>query len=438
MEPASERGRLDRLYQAICNEEDARVCTDIADEACQYVPRNFSLIAICQTLSNLGDHLANPKTVLAWLLGFVGAPGLVALLVPIRESGSMVPQLLIAGFVRRLPKRKMIWVAGSVLQALAVLGMGILAATGRGLLVGWLLILLLAFFSLSRGLNSVASKDVLGKTIPKRRRGRLGGLGAAISGIGAVLIGLYVGTLRGDADSPTLFIALLCAAALLWFAAALIYANIREFAGETEGGANALFEALKRLDLLRTDRDFRRFVITRALLLCSALSAPYYVVLAQQTHGADLKSLGWFILANALASSLSAYFWGMMADVSSRRVLLAAATWAALLGLAVCAAATFESPLRESTWTYPVAFFLLGIAHSGVRLGRKTYIVDMAGGNRRTDYVAVSNTVIGIILLLTAGLGLLTPIVKPVGVILILSIIGLIGAVAAMRLPEVE
>jgi MFS family permease len=432
-------GQIDRIYEAVFNEEDARVCTDISEDACRYVPRNFFLIVICQTLSNLGDHLANPKTVLTWLLGFVGAPNaLVAFLVPIRESGSMVPQLLIASFVRRMPKRKMVWVAGSLLQGLSVLAIAGVAAVADGATAGWLILLLLAVFSLSRGLNSVASKDVLGKTIPKTRCGRVSGLGATISGLLAIVLGLFLGTRETASGSATFYVVLLCTAAALWFLAAFVYASIREFAGETQGGSNALRAAVSRLDLLRSDRDFRRFVIARALMLCSALSAPYYVVLAQQRHGMDLKSLGWFILANAVAASVSASFWGILADVSSRRVLLVASAWAAVLGLIVAAVGTFDSPLRDASWTYPLAFFLLGIAHSGVRLGRKTYVVDMAGGNRRTDYVAVSNTVIGVILLLTAVLAPLSIIITPAGVILVLSLCGLLGVATCAKLPEVQ
>jgi hypothetical protein len=41
-------------------------------------------------------------------------------------------------------------------------------------------------------------------------------------------------------------------------------------------------------------------------------------------------------------------------------------------------------------------FCLLSITHQGVRLWRKTYVVDMVEGNRRTDYVAVGNTLMSI------------------------------------------
>lgn len=36
----------------------------------------------------------------------------------------------------------------------------------------------------------------------------------------------------------------------------------------------------------------------------------------------------------------------------------------------------------------------------GVRLGRKVYLVDMAGAGQRAAYVAVSNTLIGILMLI--------------------------------------
>ena len=58
-----------------------------------------------------------------------------------------------------------------------------------------------------------------------------------------------------------------------------------------------------------------------------------------------------------------------------------------------------------------MAFFILGIAHAGVRVGRKTYVLDMAGGNKRTDYVAVSNSAIVLILLATGLFGLLIALI---------------------------
>ena len=87
---------------------------------------------------------------------------------------------------------------------------------------------------------------------------------------------------------------------------------------------------------------------------------------------------------------------------------------------------------------WPVAYFVLSVAHSGVRVGRQTYVVDLAEGNRRTDYVAVSNTVIGLLLLAAGAIGALATVIPTTGVIGLLSLMGPAGAAMSARLPEVH
>ena len=81
---------------------------------------------------------------------------------------------------------------------------------------------------------------------------------------------------------------------------------------------------------------------------------------------------------------------------------------------------------------------MLSVAHSGVRVGRKTYVVNLATGNQRTDYVAISNTVIGLLLLVVGVVGVLTPLIGNAGVIALLALMGLAGAVLGSTLRDVE
>ncbi len=438
-EPLFSSHRTERLYQALVNEEDARVCTDIADEACRQVPGNFVLQVGTQFLTKLGDAIANPKTVLAWMLSALGAPGVfTAFLVPIRESGSLIPQLVIASYVRRQPIRKWTFVVGCLLQALAVLGMAGVALTLSGTAAGFALLAALVVFSLARGLCSVASKDVLGKTVPKTRRGRVSGWSEFLAGLVTIGVGVLLLLDLREADDMGTYLILLSCAAGLWLLAAGSYALIREYQGATEGGANALSDALARLRLLRDDRPFRNFVVARSLLLCSALSAPFFIMLAHDNTAGALVVLGLFVIADGLASLVSAPFWGKFADASSRSVMIIAGAGAALVGITLVILVETVPVLAESQWLYPTFFFLLAIAHAGVRLGRKTYIVDLAGGNKRTDYVSVSNTVIGVVLLLAGSIGALTVILPVSAIILILAAMGLAGAYLSARLPEAQ
>lgn len=430
-------GKLESVYQRLVNEEDARVCRDIDDNACRVVPGNFLLQITTQFLTKLGDAIANPKTVLAWLLTALSAPGIfVAFLVPIRESGSLIPQLLIAAWVRLQAVRKWTFVIGSLLQALSVLAMALVAVSLTGTAAGLMLLAALVVFSLSRGLCSVASKDVLGKTVPKTRRGRVSGWSEFLAGLITIGVGVVLLTDSQQGDTA-IYLILLATAAGLWLAGAGTYAMIREFPGATEGGGNAIREAVSRLSLLRSDQTFRHFVLARSLLLCSALSAPFFIMLAHQRTDGAVLVLGLFVIADGLASLVSAPFWGRFADLSSRRVMVLAGAGAAVSGIGLVGLVHAHDGLAGSQWLYPVFFFLLAVAHAGVRLGRKTYIVDLAGGNRRTDYVAVSNTVIGVVLLIAGSIGALTSVLPVSAIILILAGMGLAGAWMSWHLPEV-
>ncbi|WP_149275803.1 MFS transporter [Pareuzebyella sediminis] len=429
----------EKLYDYLNNEEDARSCRAISEDACQDTPKNYFLIMWSNTLTKLGDTLSNPKTVLTWVMSYVNAPVyLISFIVPIRESGSMLPQIIIASYIRTKARRKWVYVLGSILQCVSMLAIGFVTLYSDGVTAGWLIILFLVLFSLSRGLCSVASKDVLGKTIPKKKRGKLKGYTVAVSGILALIAGLYI-MYRSEQDADVTFYALtLFFAASMWFFSALIYAKIKEFKGATEGGRNGWKEARKRMGIVRSDTRFRNFIIARSLLLCSALTAPFYVLLAQNILGKESYLLGVFILANGMASVVSAPIWGRMADISSKNVMALAACITASLGILIFIIVSYVSPIRDAFWLYPTAFFVLGVAHSGVRLGRKTYIVDMADGNRRTDYVSVSNTIIGAILLITGGISALAAMISTEGVILMLSLLGIIGAYRSYRLPNVQ
>lgn len=237
----------------------------------------------------MGDAVASPKTTLAWVITVVGAPEFIlGWLVPVRESGSLIPQLFIGGMVRRLALRKWVWVMGSVLQSAAILGIGAVVLLLEGKAAGFAILGLVIVFSIARGFCSVAYKDVLGKTVPMKKRGQLIGWTASAAGIG-------------------------------------------------------LFT----------------FVLDRV-----------------------------------------------------------------------------AAPVAGSVWFLPLAYFVLAIAHSGVRIGRKIYVVDLASGNQRTDYVAISNSLIGVLLLAAGSVGALVPLIGNAGVIGLLALTGLAGALLGTTLPD--
>lgn len=429
-----------RLYGYLAEDEDARVCKDIPEEACSNQPQSFIFHLWALTLTKLGDSLVSARLVLPWMLTAAGAPAFfISMLVPLRESLSLLPQLFVAQRMREKPIRKWFWVAGSVGQAAALMMMltGLFAFEGAAF--GWWVVAWLIVFSLSRGICSVALKDVQGKTVSKTRRGRLTGIAASIAGLMTLLTALLVMLSPDVEGSNLLFIALLGGAAVLWLLAAIVYAFVPETPGQTSGGGNAFTEAVKSLSLVWENKQFGHFVATRALLVSSAFSIPYIVVLIQSQAGenGNITGLGGLLFANGLAGLLAGRFWGKWSDKASNHVMAAAA----FLSTAVMALAV----IVDTMWNGAIALlpvgggliFLAAVAHHGARVGRKTYLVDMADQSNRAQFTAVSNTVIGVLLLLGILLGVLDTYLGTHAVLILLIITGLIAGWRAMSLPNV-
>lgn len=398
--------------------------------------RNFAAYVASHALSKLGDALVNPKTTLTWLSGLLGAPTwLAGMLVPIREAGSMLLQVLVADLVHRARQRRGLWILGAAVQALAVAGMAGVALWLEGLAAGLALLALVLVFALARSLSSVASKDLLGRCVARDRRGRANGWAASLAGLATLVVG-GAGALWALEDLGLAGLAILLAmGALCWLVAAAVFTLLREPMAKLEAGAGT-HAAHGRLRLLLEDRVLRRFVATRGLLLCSALSAPYYVMLAQRHLGDSARLLLLLIVLGGLAGLLAGPAWGRFADRSSRRVMQVGAWIAAGMGALVWGLARFAPDILGWTWLLPAAYFVLSLAHEGVRVGRKTWIVNIADGGRRIDYVAASNAAIGVLLLLAGGLGAALSMVSVEAVLLGLSLCGLAGALLGASLPE--
>lgn len=435
---APDDGTIRDLYDLVTGDENARVCTDISDAACREQPTNFFIHLVSLFANKAGDLLASPKLVLPWLLASLGAPTWMAgMLVPIRESLALLPQLVVAGWMREHAVRKGFWVGGAALQGLSVLAMIAAAVAFGPTMAGFMILALLVVFSLGRGVCSAAYKDVQGKTIAKTRRGTVSGYAASAAGGLAVALGLLLWFVPAGTHLLPILL-LLAAAGVLWILAAVIFAGLREFPGATDGGGNAMKTAVASMSLIRDKPAFGRFIAVRGLLVATALAAPYYAQIARSAGGASVAHLALLLGVSGLASLVSAPFWGRFSDYSSRQVLILVGCAAAALNALVVIALWSGSNLLTGVGFFALAYFVLATIHAGVRLGRKTYLTDLGNADDRARLTAVANTTIGVILL--AGGGLIAAIGVFGADIAVAALIVpcLAAAFLARRLPELE
>lgn len=386
-------------------------------------------------LQNIGDQIVAPKTVLPWLFSAAGVPAVfTSLLVPIREAGSMLPQAALSPWVTSQRSRKRVWLIGSWGQAIAAALIALGALLFDAWLLGLLTLVLLAVFAVFRSLCSIAGKDVQGRTIAKGHRGQITGRATALAGAFTLAIGAALMLLPEELPRWTLG-ALLAAGALTWVAAALVFAGIQE--PEAEPQPDATERGFRdTLQLVRTDRQLQRFLLVRSLMLVTALSTPFIITLASEQH-AQLSGLGAFIIASGGASLLGGRISGRWSDRSSKSTMAwAAGTASTVLVLLVFSARL--APESINAWVMPLGFFIVNLAHTAVRVSRKTYLVDMAEGDRRTLITGVANTVMGVVLLLVGGLSSLISLFGTQATLLFLAVIGYAGVVGAATLDDVS
>ncbi|WP_193369428.1 MFS transporter [Pelagibius marinus] len=424
------------VYELLTSEDDGRVCRDIPEEACDEQPQNFTKHVISLAATKTGDGLVDPKLVLSWLLTALGAPAfMIGFLVPLREAGALLPQLFIAATVRGLPQRKWVWAGGSLVQGLCLLGMAAAALTLTGAAAGWAILVLLAVFASARAACSVSYKDVLGKTVSKATRGTATGTASSIAAALVLAFGLLLSLGLLEKSLATIAAALTVAAGL-WILAAAVFATLAEQSGATEGGGDPIAVAREQVSLLWRDPQLTRFIATRGLLTATALAPPYLLALAGREGGGELGQLGLFVVASALAGMGGGYVWGRLSDKSSRKVLLLSALVAAAV-LALCALVGWWAPGQLTGGVAaPALLLVLMIAYQGVRLGRSTHIVDMAGRDDRAAYTALSNSVIGILLLAGGAFGFLAQAAGEATVLAVFAIMSALAALTAWGLRE--
>jgi hypothetical protein len=393
-------------------------------------PPNFLRHVVALGLTKSGDGLADAKLVLSWLMATLGAPGaLVGLLVPVREAGSLLPQMLAAPRIRQLTRRKWVWAAAAAVQGVALLAMAAAGATLTGTVAGLAILAALLVLALARSLASVSYKDILGRTVGKGRRGTATGLAGSLASAAVLVFALLL--IAGWIDRFALVIGALVVAGGAFLAAAAVFAGLEEERDDPDTPDTSLRAMLGMFAHLREDAQLSRFIMARGLLTATALAPPYLVLLASGAAEAALDSLGAMLLASALAALVSGYVWGRLSDRSSRLVLVFTGI-AGAIGMVMAVALGAAG----MAWALPGALFALMLAHQGVRVGRSTHLVDMAPEGKRPAYTALSNTIIGVALLGTGIFGALASLAGAGVTLIVFAAMALAGAWVAWGLDE--
>jgi MFS family permease len=341
----------------------------------------------------LGLSLVSRETVMPVLVtSLTDSKMAVGLIAAIWGLGLYLPQLFTASYAEGLRyKKPFVLIISSFGERLPYLLMGVvvwfLAVPAPGLTL-WLYYLLLAIAAASAGAGAPAWFDMIAKVIPIERRGiwaGLGsGLGALIGIVGAIFVGWILAAFVYPGNFTLLFILAFISVMISWCGLALT----REPPSETVKEPQKLSSYFKQLPaILRTNANYRRFFISRTVVLLGAMASGFFIVYGLERFAIDSEGIGLLTAVLIGSQAIMGLLWGAIGDRVGHKFVLTTAAFGV-------AAAALVALLAPSAWWLALTFFLLGAYLAADWVSGLNIILEFCEPADRPTYIGLTNTLL--------------------------------------------
>jgi len=363
------------------------------------------------------------------------SPFLAGLIISIRYLGQGWPQLIAASMVGGKP-RKPFFFRAVIPGRLALLWPGIvllLGITSPSVVIPAIMLAFLAFW-VSEGFSIVPWVDMLGKTIPSTRRGRLFATMYIIGGVLGIGVGLLVRLILHHYRFPVGYGVLFLIAFFVISISTISIAVLREPHSPPEEERYSTIALIKDIpNLLRSFKQFRQLIILQGLFGFALLPAPFYILYASEllrqrlhiTSGDDSVGIGIFLAIQTAGMIVGNALLGHIGDVYGNRLLLhvLAIIHTLVPFLAIIAGFTAQvAPVWLVYVAFAPTFFGFGGLQGGTWMGLTNYLLDIAPAHDRPAYIAVANSLNLTAIVLPMVGGLLLHSLGYMGLFLIASI----------------
>ena len=324
---------------------------------------------------------------------FTDSELVIGLLSMIASTGWLLPQLLTANWVQRLPRKKVgvvnVGFFTERLPALLLAPAALLAVRAPTLALV-VFFVLIAWHTMGAGAVAVSWQDMLAKVIPLDRRGRFVGItnfgGTATGALGA----MAVAWLLDHYEFPLGYVLSFAAAGILIFISWAFLALTREPAQASQEPEISQWEYWRRLPaVLRANPNFRRYLFSRIVLGLGGMALGFLTVYAVQHWQLSDGQAGGFTISMLIGQALSNPLLGILSDRKGHKLTLEVS--ALLGGLAVGLASLAPAPI----W-FHIVFALVGASTAGFFLSGMMIAFEFSTPDVRPTYIGLNNTVSGV------------------------------------------
>lgn len=376
---------------------------DVAAEVSRNYRWNFAFNFLDGTLFFFGLSFISATTIGALFVSKLTESALaIGFLASIAQAGWYLPQVLTANLVERLPRRKPVVVRlGLVLERLPVwlLVVAALLATNAPGLALAIFFVGSAWRSLGAGVVATAWQDLLARCFPVDHRGRFLGLttfaGTAMGAAGAALSTWLLKTF----DFATNFVYIFAIAAASLTVAWVFLAQTREPVQRADAVRQSNREFLGKLPaVLKSDHNFRQFLVARLLMTLGNLGTGFVTVSAIDRWQVPDAIVGLYTAVFLIGQMMGNLASGFLADRYGHKLSLEVGALSACLAFGLA----WLAPSPE--WIY-VVFLLMGINLGTILVSGILVALEFSAPQRRPTYAGMTNTSIGLVGMVAPLLG---------------------------------
>jgi MFS family permease len=365
---------------------------------------NFTVNVLDISFFMLAVNMVSRTTILPMLVSqLTDSKFAVGLIPAIFSLGYFLPQLFTAGHAEGLPRKlRFLTIGSAVAERTPYLLMGLVvwlfAKSTPGLTLISIYVLLL-ISATTGGILTPAWYDLIAKVIPVQRRGLYSGVGnglGAFMGIaGAGLAGWLLSRFAFPQNYALCFLVAIGFFVVSWTALSLN----REPVSETVKPQAGLLNYLKQLPaVLRRDRNFQVFLISRAVMGLGGMAAGFFIVFGAERFGMNGAEIGGLTAVLTGSQALMNLLWGLLGDRKGHKIVLVGASFS--MALAALAALLSSSPA-----VLGVVFFLVGAALAGEAVSGLNIILEFCDPADRPTYIGLTNTMLAPVRALAPLLG---------------------------------
>ncbi len=397
----------------------------------QIQKRNTTAFLVHALFLALTMNFIDINTVVPNMLAESGATSFhMGLLSSIMIGGTSFMQLLFAGVIYPMRRKKPALLAGIYLRVTALIVLGILLRTfsGVGLWKVWTILGLMTVFSFSGAFANISYTDILGRTIEPTRRKRLLTTKQLISSIGVIASALLVKMILSTLTYPNNYSTLFLLAGGLLALATIGFWMIKEEDAPVREKLSLSKRFVAFAKVIREDKNMRLYLLfinTSGVILSTI---PFLILFARTKFPVDGSLTGTFLLIQMTGSLLANTLLTFFSKGQRYRRLLYLFVG---LGASIPLIALLASP---SPTTFALVFLLTGSSVALYQIVAPGVLLEISTDENRPLYsgLAGAGSVMNILYPILAGA--LVTAIGFVPVFMLTSLYILLGFSAARKI----